>query len=438
MAVELATVLIYLSVMLFSARVGGEISSRLGQLPVVGELIAGVLLGPFVAGNISRAITGTELFINMNSAAGEVVTVFGDIGIILLLFLAGISIDVEDFRRSGKPATIIAIAGVVVSFIFGYGVAAVLGWGTVDAAFLGAILTATSVGLTVRCLVDAGGLYTPVGVAIMEAAVIDDILGIVVLSVLAGVVSGSLSFLGLSETVALMAVFLALVLVLGFRVLPKVMRFFDRFRVEEAVLSIVLVIVFLISALAQVVRLAAVTGAFLAGLVMSRLPVARSIRSKVAEIGYGLFIPLFFVEMGVRMDLGELAGIGILAGFVIIAAAFLSKIVGCGGGALIGGFSPKDSLRIGAGMVPRAEVALVIAAMGARWGVVGHALLSVTVLIVLVTSLLTPFIVRRLFRPEVGEVRPDGGNSSRVIPGLRAGGSRENSYCPEDVVLLSP
>jgi Kef-type K+ transport system membrane component KefB len=404
-AVELSTVLIYLSIVLFSARVGGEIFSRLGQPPVVGELIAGFALGPFVAGNISQMLFGSVLFINMDSPAGEMIAIFGDIGIILLLFLAGISIDVEEFRRWGKPATIIAAAGVVVSFILGYGTAWVLGWNAIEAAFFGAVLTATSVGLTTRCLIDVNRLHTPVGMAIMEAAVIDDILGIIVLSVLSGVAFGSLTVVGLSEIIALIVAFVVIVLVLGFRALPKIMRFFGRFQVDEALVSLTLVIVFFISAMAQLVSLAAITGAFLAGLVMSRLPVAGSIRSKVSGIGYGLFIPMFFTEMGISMNFSELAGIGVVAGVLILVSAFLSKIIGCGGGALAGGFSLMDSLRIGIGMIPRAEVALVIAAIGIRSGIVGHALLSVTVLIVLVTSLVTPFLIRYSFRPTAGEIR---------------------------------
>ncbi|MEM2874565.1 MAG: cation:proton antiporter [Candidatus Hadarchaeales archaeon] len=400
---ELSSVLVYLAVVLLAAKLSGELFSRLGQPPVIGELISGMLLGPFVAGQISNALLGTSLFINMYSPAGQALSVFSNIGIILLLFLAGLSVDLDEFKSAGKVSSLIAGGGVLASFMFGFGVAWLAGWGSIEAAFLGAVLTATSVGITVRTLVDLGKLHTRVGTAILEAAVIDDVLGIMVLSILSGIVMGSLSIMGISETIILMAAFIVLVLVLGFRILPRLMRFIGKFQVEEMALALALVVVFVVSALAELVRLAAITGAFLAGIVMSKLPVARSLRDKVTSMGYALFIPIFFTEMGIRMDFGELAGVGLLAGAAIIAAAFLSKIVGCGGGALVGGFSGMDSLRVGVGMIPRAEVALVIAAIGVRSGVVAHGLLSMTVLIVLVTTLASPFLMVRAFRHASGE-----------------------------------
>lgn len=398
MEVEISSVLIYLAVILLSARLGGELFSRLKQPPVVGELISGIMIGPFVAGQISNLILGHHLFINLDSPSGSVVNVFSDIGIILLLFLAGVSIDIDEFKKSGKVAIAVASSGVVVSFIFGFALAWFLGWGTIEAAFLGAVLTATSVGLTVRALVDIGKLHAPVGVAILEAAVIDDILGIMILSVLSGAALGSLSLFGVSRVVALMVIFIVLVLLFGLKILPGIMRFIGRFNIEEVILSLTIVIIFLVSALSELVSLAAITGAFLAGMVMSRLPVAKSLRAKITTIGYALFIPIFFTEMGVRMNFGELASIGILVGSVVIVMSFISKILGCGVGALIGGFSAGDSLRVGVGMVPRGEVALVIAAIGVKSGVVSHSLLSLTVLIVLATTVVAPLLIKYSFR----------------------------------------
>jgi len=405
--VQLSSVLIYLAVVVTAAKLGGEIFSRMRQLPVVGELIFGMLLGPFVAGQISTALFGCPMFINLDTSAGEIVSVFGNIGIIILIFLAGISIDIGEFKKAGKSAALIAFLGVVVSFIFGFIAAWVLGWGSNEAAFLGCILTATSVGITVRALMDIRKLHTPVGVAILEAAVIDDVFGIVILSVLSGISLGSLSIFGVSKTIALMAAFVVLVLILGFRFLPRLMRALEKFHVEEAVLAFAVVIMFMVSALAELVSLAAITGAFLAGLIMSRLPAARTLSAKISSMGYAIFIPVFFTEMGIRMNFGELAGIGLVAGIVVLVVAFFSKIVGCGAGARAGGFSWMDSLRVGVGMVPRAEVALVVAAIGVKAGVVQHALLSVTVLIVLVTSVVTPFLIKRLFRSTQKETQSE-------------------------------
>lgn len=398
MEVEISSALLYLAIFLVAAKLGGVAAAKIKQPGVLGELIAGIMIGPFVAGWLSQQLFGTALFIDPNSPAGEFMSVLADIGIVLLLFLAGLSIDVEEFKKSEKAATIVAIMGVIVAFLFGFGIAVLLHRGILEAAFIGAVLTATSVGITVRSLMDLHMLHTHVGMTILGAAVLDDVMAIIILSVLAGLAFGGLSFLGLAGNLALMALFFVLVIYIGFKTFPRLLTFVGRLRVEEATLSIALALVFLISALAEKVRIAAITGAFMAGLVMSKAPVAGSLRAKISTVGYGFFIPLFFVEMGVRTDLHELAGIGAILALALVGAAIMSKIVGCGGGALLSGFGGKDALRVGIGMIPRAEVALVIAAIGIKAGIVDPALLSITVLIVLVTSLITPLLIKQAFK----------------------------------------
>jgi Kef-type K+ transport system membrane component KefB len=364
---------------------------------VLGELIAGIMIGPFVAGWISQQLFGVPLFIDLNSPAGEFVSVLADIGIILLLFLAGLSIDVGEFKKSEKSATLVAVTGVITAFLLGFGVAFVSNWTPMQAAFMGAVLAATSVGITVRTLMDVHRLHTRVGMTILGAAVMDDIIAIIILSVLAGLAFGGLTFLGLVENLALIAIFFLAVIYIGFKTLPRVLTFVGRLHVEEVTLSIALALVFLIGALAEKVRVAALTGAFIVGLLISKAPVAGSLRAKISTIGYGLFIPLFFVEMGARTDFGALAGVGLLA-LALVGIAMFDKVFGCGIGALMGGFGGKDSLRVGVGMMPRAEIALVIAATGIKAGIVGPELLSITVMIVLVTTLVTPLLVKIAFR----------------------------------------
>lgn len=397
MTVEISSVLLYLAIFLVVAKVGGVLAAKFKQPGVLGELIAGIMIGPFVAGWVSQQLFGVPLFIDLNSPAGEFVSVLADIGIILLLFLAGLSIDVEEFKKSEKSATLVAVTGVITAFLLGFGVAFVFNWTLMQAAFMGAVLAATSVGITVRTLMDVHRLHTRVGMTVLGAAVIDDIIAIIILSVLAGLAFGGLTFLGLAENLVLIAIFFVVVIYLGFKMLPRVLTFVGRLHVEEVTLSIALALVFLIGALAEKVRVAAITGAFVAGLVISKAPVAGSLRAKISTVGYGLFIPLFFVEMGARTDFGALAGVGLLA-LALVGIAMFDKVVGCGIGALIGGFSGKDSLRVGVGMMPRAEIGLVIAAIGTKAGIVGPELLSITVIIVLVTTLITPILVKIAFR----------------------------------------
>lgn len=397
MEFEVSSVLIYLAVFLIAAKAGGALSSKLGQPEVFGELIAGILIGPSVAGAITQGILGFPLCVNPDAPEGQFMALLGELGIIILMFLAGLSIEVEEFRRAGRPSTIVAASGVVVAFLLGFGAASLFGWTPLEAGFAGGILVATSVGITVSTLMELHVLHTKVGLTILGAAVIDDVMGIIILSILSGMAFGALSFLGIAEILALMGVFFAVVLVFGFRVVPQVLSYASRFAADEIVLSITLAIIFLVSAMAEKVRIAAITGAFLVGLIISKSPFADSIREKAATVGYGFLIPLFFVNMGVETDLQALEAIGVLA-IVFLALSIFSKIAGCGLGALLSGFDVKDSLRVGVGMMPRAEVALIMASIGVKASVVGQSLLSMTVMIVLLTSLVTPPLLKFAFK----------------------------------------
>lgn len=397
MEIEISTVLLYLAVFITSAKLGGVVAARFRQPGVLGELIAGILIGPFVAGWLSQQLFGSALFVNLDSPSGAVLSVMADIGIILLLFLAGMSIDVEEFQKSEKSAAAVASTGVIVAFVLGFGVALMFNWNPIQAAFMGAVLAATSVGITVRTLMDVHRLHTRIGMTILGAAVIDDVIAVIILGVLASLAYGGLTIIGLAQNLAMVGGFFLVVILIGFKVVPRLFTFVGKLHVEEIVLSVALAMVFLVGAIAEKIGIAALTGAFVAGLAISRSPIAESLRTKVATIGYGLFIPLFFVEMGTRTDIGALAGAGPLA-IAVVGVAMFGKVVGCGAGALLSGFSLKDSLRVGIGMMPRAEIALVIAAIGIKAGIATADLLAMTVLIVLVTTLVTPTLVKQAFK----------------------------------------
>ncbi len=397
MEVEISSVLLYMAIFLIAAKLGGVLAAKLRQPGVFGELLAGILIGPSVAGFLSRRLFGVSLFINPDAPAGQFMGVLAEIGIIILLFIAGLSIDVEEFRKSEKPAALVAASGAVVAFLLGFGAASIFGWTPLEAAFAGGILVATSVGITVRTLMEIRQLHTRVGMTILGAAVIDDVIGIIILSVLSGVALGGISALGLAETLALMGIFFVVLLFIGFRVIPKILTYVGRVRVEEILLSSSFAIVFLVSALAERVDIAAITGAFLVGLIISKSPVAESLRGKASTVGYGLLIPIFFVEIGVRTEVQALGAVSLLA-LAFLGIAMFDKIVGCGLGALMSRFGPKDALKVGVGMMPRAEVALVMAAIGVRANVVSPSLLSMTVMVVLLTSLITPPLVKFAFK----------------------------------------
>ena len=396
MPVELSLVLLYLATFLIAAKVGGIFAAKIKQPAVFGELLAGIIIGPSIAGWIAGQL-GWAAPIDPISATGEIVGVFGDIGIVLLLFLAGLSIDVDEFKAEGRSSTIVAASGVIMAFILGFVVATIYGWTGMQAAFVGAVLTATSVGITVRTLIDIDRLHTKIGMTILGAAVIDDVFGIVILSILSGLAFGTISALGVVETVALIVLFFTVVIYIGFKAAPKLFTWVSRLPAEEITLAVALALVFLIGALADQVRIATITGAFIVGLILSKTSVVGMLRDKISIIGYGFFIPLFFVEMGVRTDVSALAGAGVLA-LALVGVSVFDKVAGCGIGALLSGFSFRDSLRIGVGMMPRAEVALVVAAIGIKAGIVTPALFSITVAIVLFTSLITPIMVKIAFK----------------------------------------
>jgi Kef-type K+ transport system membrane component KefB len=394
---EVSSILIYLAIFLIAAKIGGLLAAKLKQPPVFGELLMGILIGPSVAGWVSQQLGFFTALIDPTTVAGDFISTLSDLGIILLLFLAGLSIDVSELKDAGKPSFVVATTGVITAFLLGFGVAYLFGWSSLQAAFVGAVLAATSVGITVRTLMDINRLHTKVGMTILGAAVIDDVMGIVIVSILAGLAYGGVSFLGLAENIGLIAIFFTVVIYIGFKLIPRMMTYIEKLPVEEIVLSTALALAFLISALADKVRLAAITGAFVAGMVMSRTPAAGPLKDKISIVGYGFLIPLFFVEMGVRTSLQALGTVTTLA-LALVGVAIFTKIVGCGVGAIMSGFSRNDSLRVGVGMMPRAEVALVVAAIGIKANIVDSTLFSITVMIVLVTSLITPLLVKYAFK----------------------------------------
>ena len=380
---DLGLLLLHLSVILLSGKLAGEIFERLKQPAVIGEILIGLILGPSLLG-----------YLSVQSPTSETLEILSQLGIIILLFLAGLTTSVEEFRRGGRTGLIVAAAGVIAAFLLGFCVASLFGWTKVEAAFAGGVLMATSVGVTVRTLLDLGELHSQVGATILNAAVIDDVFGIAALSVLGGLASASFSPSQLVLTCFLMGLFFLLIFA-TLRFMPPLLERMESLRTEKAILSFSLSLALLFSALAYELKLAAITGAFFAGLVLSGWRETKKLREEVSSIGYGLLTPLFFVWCGVKTDLHLVVGSWLAVFF--LAICIIDKFIGCGGGALLAGMRPRDALKVGVGMMPRMEVALIIASIGVSSGAVRPQLFSMTVLVVVVTSLLTPFLLKRAF-----------------------------------------
>jgi len=377
--------LVSIALVLIGAKLGGEFAKRIRQPVVLGELLAGIFLGGSFLGLLERTPT---------------LDLLSDLGIILLLFLAGLGIDIERLKAVGKVVVVDSIFDVVFAFLLGYIIGLAFGMPHLQALFLGGILTATSVGITTRTLMDLGKLNTKAGATILGVAVLDDIQGIFVLSVLAGLATTSHLPTPSDFLVLLLMIigFFTISILLVPRILEKTSGLVEAMWVDEAPLSLNIALILLFAYIAEAIGLAHIVGAFLAGVTVNlAIKYKENIFAKFNTITYGFLAPFFFVEVGVRTNIGAVLRTGFLITLAIIFAAAIGKVSGCTLGSLLMGYEKKDALRVGVGMLPRAEVALITAKIGLTAGVISQAIFSSVVVMVLVMALSTPVLLRVVF-----------------------------------------
>jgi Kef-type K+ transport system membrane component KefB len=383
---ETHTVLVDLFVLFAAAKVAGELFEHFGQPAVVGELLAGVLVGPHVLG-----WAGGE---------GPVLEVVAQLGVIILLFSVGLETSVAELRSVGRQALLVAVLGVVLPFAAGAGLMFALGNDSTDALFVSAAIVATSVGVTARVLRDLGVVGSDVARVILGAAVIDDILAILVLTVVSGSVEGGLSTVGLVVLAIEVAAFLGVVLLLGPRATRRLSSVVRIPGVPESPFLIAVLLTLGLAALSEVIGLAAIIGAFLAGLIFDfrREEVTTQVEP-VAE----LLVPFFFAITGSQLDPGVFADPAV-AGLaaVVTTIAVVTKVAGGWLGAR--GLGRLPALAVGVGMVPRGEVGLIVASLGLGLGL-DPDLFGVVIAMTVVTTLLTPPVLAPLVR----RAAPPGG-----------------------------
>ncbi len=378
-------VFLELALILIVAKLFGYLAVRLGFPAALGQLIGGILIGPSVLG-----LVGFD----------EAVKLLADLGVAMLLFLAGLETDVEEFKHVGIPAVIIASLGVLIPFVLGYASALAWGYSNIEAMFLGGILTATSVGLTTSILMEMKKLRTKVGTTILAAAVVDDVLGIIVLTILVGInTRGSVYFKDFLIILAEVVIYFTIGLLIGHPAIKETLKLSERITLPETVTAFAIAIMLIFAYLAEQFQLAGITGAYLAGLLVSSTDEAKEIDRKFKTIGYSLFIPVFLVSIGIESDVRVLAHAGTFA-IIYAILAIVGKIVGCGLGALVSKFRPIEALQIGVGMVPRMEVALIMANVALNEGVFDSGTFSIPVTMVLVTTIVTPFLLKWAFSRE--------------------------------------
>jgi Kef-type K+ transport system membrane component KefB len=315
----------------------------------------------------------------------------GQIGVIVLMFMAGLETELSEMLHVGRAALLTAIGGVLLPLGGGYLLGIGFGLEPLHALFVGAVLTATSVSISAEVLRELGRLRSKLGMTILGAAVIDDVLGVIVLSVVLAL-AGEGSFW---TTLAKMAIFLPAAWLIGDWLIPRLMRAEQRVPQKEtsAAVLIGILLVYAWSA-EQLGSIAAITGAYLLGIIVSKhTDPGHHLHDSMNVLGYGFFVPIFFVGIGLEAHAGTLLEAPVLTA-AILALAIVAKVVGCGVGALAGGFNRSGSLAIGVGMVARGEVALVMIAAGQAAGLVDDQLFSATIVMTLLTTLVTPPLLR--------------------------------------------
>lgn len=393
--------LLALGVIITAAKVGGLISARWGQPSVLGELLAGLVLGP-------TAIHLFGLPIFSDTHLPETIKHLAEVGVILLMFVAGMEIDLGEMARAGRAATFAGTLGMVAPIALGAIATLPFSSSPLQALFVGVILSATSVSISAQTLIELGVLRRREGITLLGAAVIDDVLVILVLSLFLALTGGSgesgvMALLGL---VLRMALYLSGALALGLWVLPWLTRAVSRLPVSEGITTLAVVLTFFLAWSAEVVgSIAAITGAFIAGLGLGRSVLREEIERGVHTLAYAFFVPIFFVSIGLEANARALTVDLLAFTLVICLVAVISKLVGAGLGAQLAGFTPKEALRVGIGMVSRGEVGLIVATVGLDQGLVTPELFTAVVIMVLFTTLVTPLLLRSVFAEAV-EVLP--------------------------------
>jgi len=398
---QMTTLVLQLAFVLFAVRGGGALAQVLKLPSVIGELLAGVLIGPYAFGAIPLPGFAQGLFPLMEGfAISPVLYAFSTVASIILLFSSGLETDIDMLLHYSFAGSIVGFGGVIASFGLGAGVGAILlhqSFFSPAAMFLGIMSTATSVGITARILSDRRKMDSPEGVTILAAAVFDDVLGIVCLAVVMGIVAvmtghgeGGLSTWAIAA-IALKAFgiwlgFTALGLVFG----KKMAKFLKKMGGETTYSVLALGIALLLAGFFEMQGLAMIIGAYIVGISLSKTEIAFLILDKTKPL-YDFFVPIFFAIMGMLVDVRQILNPTVLLfGLAYTAAAVLAKVIGCGFPALFLGFNLRGSARIGIGMVPRGEVALIIAGIGLSGGILDPSIFGVAILMIMVTSIVAP------------------------------------------------
>lgn len=374
--------LLPIAAMLLAAKIAGALSQRVGLPSVFGELLVGLLIGPAWLGWVTPT---------------ETTSILAEIGVVLLMFMAGMETDTVAMRNVGRPALLAAIGGIVLPLAGGTATMILFGFSWQTGVLVGAVLMATSVSISAQTLRELGQLRSAQGNVILGAAIIDDVLGVLIFAVVMNLITGTGD---IWLTLAKMIIFFPVAWFIGDRLLPLLVRLEHRLPQRETALTILLALALLYAWSAEMLgSVAAITGAYLLGILATKHLDHKHIAfDGTAAVGYAIFIPIFFVNIGLQAHLSDIAGAPLLIAAITVVA-IITKLAGGGLGARIGAMNWRGSLMVGAGMVSRGEVALVLAGAALAAGAIDSTLFSALIVMTLLTTLVTPPLLRVLALP---------------------------------------
>ncbi|MGB3135914.1 MAG: cation:proton antiporter [Nodosilinea sp.] len=424
----LASVLLSLIVIYLAAKLGGELCARINLPSVLGELVGGVIVGVSAMHLIVFPEGGAEVNSLLMNVVGmtagqspeglmrvfqgesEVISVLAELGVIILLFEIGLESDLKELIRVGPQAAVVAVVGVVAPFAAGtVGLIALFGIDTIPAVFAGAALTATSIGITAKVLAEMQQLSSKEGQIIIGAAVLDDVLGIIVLAVVASLAkTGEIEILNVVYLIAGAATFLVGSIFLGRLFSPYFVKVVDEMRTRGQVIISSLVFAFVLAYIAAAIQLEAILGAFAAGLILAETSKHKEIEEQISPIA-DMLVPIFFITVGARTDLSVLNPLepanreGLIIASFLVVIAVIGKVIA---GFAIFGQPGINRLAVGVGMIPRGEVGLVFAGVGAASGVLTESLEAAIIVMVIFTTFLAPPLLRVVFKDDEEAIAP--------------------------------
>jgi Kef-type K+ transport system membrane component KefB len=410
---EITVILLNLFIIFTAAKLAGTLFIRLGMPSIVGEVLVGVLIGPYALGWIGEPnsslihLFGGDQFA-ATSALELVLDVMAELGVILLLFFVGLETHVSQLFAVRGRAAVVGALGILLPFTFGFVLMMALGKNNVEAAFVATALVSTSIGITAAVLGEIGFLHIREARIILGAAVVDDILGLMLLAVVSNLGTGEINFWELAITAIEVIIFLVFVVLVGTRLVRRFSIHLERFPIRNAPLVVTIFLLLGFSTLAGSIGLAAIIGAFLAGLMLSEAKEHYKLEEKARPI-YDFLVPFFFVITGSKVDIQAFLDPTLIGlSLAVTLVAILGKLIGCGLGS--SGLPLRSAAIVGMGMVPRGEVGLVVASIGIGLGTISNDAYSAVVFMSLATTLIAPFGLARLFKgykpeeEELGEV----------------------------------